>query len=220
METETARTHCVRCGECCLKSSPTLQEEDLPQVINGLILTHDLYTIRPGELVRDNINDQLKISEFELIKLKEKDPGKGCIQYDEKGCGCKIYDSRPAQCVAQTCWDDSEYMQVYNGPKLTRKIVIQDKILLGLMEQHEKRCDYRVLEKLVKHIETDGAKAVEEILALLKFDHELRSFVSEKTGVDSNDMDFIFGRPLTETVSMFGLKVTKEPDGSFFLTTE
>ncbi len=220
METGHTRTHCIRCGECCLKSSPTLQDEDLPQVKNGRILTHALYTIRTGELVRDNINDQLKISEFELIKFKEKDPGKGCVQYDEKGQGCKIYDYRPAQCAAQTCWDDSEYMQVYNGPKLTRKTIIQDEILLGLMEQHEKRCDYGVLEKLVKQIETKGEKAVEEILSLLKFDHELRPFVSEKMGVDLNDMDFIFGRPLTETISMFGLKVTREPDGSFFLTAE
>jgi len=220
LETETPRTHCIRCGECCLKSSPTLQREDLPQVKNGLILTHDLYTIRTGELVRDNINNQLTISEFELIKLKEKAPGKGCVQYDEKDRGCKIYDDRPAQCAAQTCWDDSEYMQVYNGPKLTRKTIIQDEILLGLMEQHEKRCQYGELKKLVKQIETDGAKAIEGILTLLKFDHEIRSLVSEKMGIDLNDMDFIFGRPLTETIPMFGLRVMREADGSFFLTVE
>ncbi len=220
METETSRTHCIRCGECCLKSSPTLQEEDLSQVIDGRILTHDLYTIRTGELVRDNIKNQLKISEVELIKLKEKDPEKGCIQYDEKDRECKVYDYRPTQCAAQTCWDDSEYMQVFNRPKLTRNAVIQDEILLGLMEQHEKRCNYGVLEQLVKQIEKEGAKAIEEILELLKFDHEIRPFVSEKLGIDLSDMDFIFGRPLTGTIAMFGLKVKREPEGSFLLTME
>ena len=67
---------------------------------------------------------------------------------------------------------------------------------------------------------TWGAKAVEDLIALLRFDHELRPFVSEKMGMDFNEMDLIFGRPLTETVTMFGLKVVREPDGSFYLTVE
>ena len=220
METDPSRTQCIRCGECCLKSSPTLQADDLPQVKKGLIQTHDLYTIRTGELVRDNIQNQLNISEKELIKLKEKGPGKGCLYYDKKDRACRIYDHRPAQCSAQTCWDDQEFMRVHEGPKLERKAIIQDNILLGLMEQHEKRCGYPVIEKLVRQIEMQGEKAVEELIALLRFDHELRPFVSEKMGLDFNDMDLIFGRPLTETITMFGLQVVQEPDGSFYFTVE
>jgi len=42
--------------------------------------------------------------------------------------------------------------------------------------------------------------------------------IPEKLGVDSDEIDLILGRPLTETIIMFGLKVIREPDGSFLLT--
>jgi hypothetical protein len=53
----------------------------------------------------------------------------------------------------------------------------------------------------------------------LKFDYKIRLLISERLDIDSVEMDFILGRPFTETITMFGLKVTREPDGSFFLTT-
>ncbi len=218
MKTESARTHCIRCGECCLRSSPTLQMEDMHLIRDGLIQRCDLYTIRIGELVRDNISDQLRISEKELIKIKEKDVGKGCIHYDENSKACRIYDHRPAQCAALFCWDEAEFMRVYKGPKLTRKEIIDDNILLGLMDQHEKKCSYQAVERLVRQIEAEGEKAVEGIITLLRFDLQLRPFVSEKMEIDPKEMDFVFGRPLTETITMYGLQVKREPDGSFFLT--
>jgi Fe-S-cluster containining protein len=218
LRTDSHGTHCIRCGECCLRSSPTLQQEDVRLLRDGLIQRRDLYTIRIGELVRDNINNQFKISEEELIKIKEKDVGEGCIYYNENDKACRIYDHRPAQCSALACWDEGEFMRVYKGPRLARPKIIDDNILLGLIEQHEKKCSYRSLEKLVKQIEVDGEKAVEAIIALLRFDQKLRPFVSEKLEIDPNEMDFVFGRPLTETITMFGLQVTSELDGSFFLT--
>jgi hypothetical protein len=42
--------------------------------------------------------------------------------------------------------------------------------------------------------------------------------IPERLSVDSDEMDLILGRPLTKTIVMFGLKVVREPDGSFFLT--
>ena len=138
--------------------------------------------------------------------------------YNEKGRACWIYDHRPAQCSALACWDEGEFMRVFKGPKLTRKEVIDDSILLGLIEQHEKKCSYHALEKRVRQIEVEGEKAVQGILALLRFDHQLRPFESEKMGIDLKEMALIFGRPLTDTITMFGLQVTREPDGSFFLT--
>jgi len=180
------RTHCIRCGECCLRSSPTLQKADIRLIKDKRIWTRDLYTIRVGELVRDNINNQLKISESELIKIREKDAGKGCIYYTDEDKACRIYEHRPIQCSALACWDEREFMQAYNAPKLSRKV--------------------------------NGEKAVDKIIELLKFDHHLRPFVSEKTGLDPSEMDFVFGRPITETITMFGLQVIRERDGSFFLT--
>ena len=212
------RTHCIRCGECCLGSSPTLQIADVSLVYDGFIERGNLYTIRFGELVRDNIRGELRVTDKEIIKIKEKEKNLGCIYYDEKAKACTIYEYRPIQCKALACWDESEFMRVYARPKVDRKDIIRDKIILGLMKEHDKRCSYSELDKDVRQIEQEGETAIGRILEALRFDQHIRTFTSKKLGIDLNEMDFLFGRPFTETITMFGLKVIKESDGSFFLT--
>ncbi len=213
-----SRTHCIRCGECCLGSSPTLQIADISLVYDGFIERGNLYTIRLGELVRDNIRGELIVTDKEIIKIKEKEKNRGCIYYDEKAKACTIYEYRPIQCKALACWDESEFMRVYARPKVDRRDIIRDKIVLGLMNEHNKRCSYSELDKCVRKIEQEGEEAVGEILEALRFDHHIRAFTSKKLDIDLSEMDFLFGRPLTQTITMFGLKVIKKSDGSFFLT--
>ncbi len=213
-----SRTHCIRCGECCLGSSPTLQIADVSLVYDGFIERGNLYTIRLGELVRDNIRGELKVTDKEIIKIKEKEKNRGCIYYDEKAKACTIYEYRPIQCKALACWDESEFMRVYARPKVDRRDIIRDKIVLGLMNEHNKRCSYSELDKCVRQIEQEGDRAIGRILEALRFDHHIRAFTSKKLGIDLSEMDFLFGRPLTQTITMFGLKVIKKSDGSFFLT--
>ena len=217
---EKSRDHCIRCGECCLKGSPTLQVEDLKLVSKGKIGKEDLYTIRTGELVKDNINEGLVVTKTELIKVREREGEKGgCVFYDDPGKRCTIYEHRPLQCAALKCWDTREFLEVFQGPKLMRKQAIEDQVLLGLIEEHEKRCGYALLERLVGEIESKGEEAVQQILHLLKFDYHLRPFVAEKLGLEPEEMEFFFGRPLKETITMFGLQVVQDADGSFTLTT-
>jgi Fe-S-cluster containining protein len=213
------RTHCIRCGECCLASSPTLQMADVSLVYDGFIDRGNLYTIRLGELIRDNIHGELRVTDKEIIKIKEKENGLGCIHYNEKAKACTIYEYRPIQCKALACWDESEFMRVYARPKADRRDIIRDKIVLGLMKEHDKRCSYMELDKFVRQIKKEGEEAVRKILEVLKFDHHIRTFTSKKLGIGFSEMDFLFGRPLIDTIKMFGLKVIKQPDGTFFLTT-
>lgn len=117
------------------------------------------------------------------------------------------------------CWDTAEFMKVYEEAKLVREDVIKDRVLLGLIEAHEKRCSYEELQSHVKAVETEGEKAVEKIIELLRFDFQMRPFLLQKLGLNPDEMDFPFGRPLVDTIVMFGLKVIREPDGTFFLTT-
>ncbi len=215
---EKPRDHCIRCGECCLRSSPSLQVSDISRVIEGPIKRSDLYTLRAGELVRDNIQGGLKRTERELIKVRERKETGTCIFYDDPGKQCTIYEHRPIQCAAMKCWDERDFIQVYREPKADRRDLIHDRNLLRLMEAQKERCGYALLERAVRDIEMIGEKAVEKILAILKVDHDIRSLTQQKLGVDFDDLDLIFGRPLTETISMFGLKVVRELDGSFFLT--
>jgi Fe-S-cluster containining protein len=217
---ETERDHCIRCGECCLKASPTLQVQDFPLINSHFIKKEELYTIRKGEIINDNINDRLQASPRELIKIRERDgEKKGCIFYDDEGKACKIYQKRPVQCSALKCWDTSEFMRVYREPKPGREDIIEDRVLLGMIQEHETRCSYSTIEKYVTQIKDEGETAVEKILELLRFDYQLRPFVSEKLGLKLEEMDLFFGRPLVQTITMFGLKVIREPDGTFFLTT-
>jgi Fe-S-cluster containining protein len=210
---------CIRCGECCLKSSPTLLKADLPLVKKKRIKHHEIYTLRRGELVTDNINEQPIFAGTELIKVAEKNGIKGgCIFYSEPDKSCSIYTHRPSQCTALKCWDTEEFMNIYKKPKLQRADFIEDGVLLGLIEEHEKRCSYSLIEGYIKKIQDQGETVLERVLNIIKFDHHIRPFVSQKLGLSLNRMNLYFGRPLTETMTMFGLQILRETDGSFLLT--
>ena len=213
------RTHCIRCGECCLASSPTLQRKDIPLLKKGILKRNDLYTIRIGELVRDPVQEKLTTTDKELIKIREKSHAGVCVYYDEETRACSIYEHRPLQCAALACWDTTLFKEAYNTPKAGRKDIVRNGILLGLMEAHDRRCSYAELEESVKRIEEEGEKAVQKTLELLKYDSHFRPFISKKMDIAPEEMDFLFGRPLIDTIHMFGLKVMRKSDGSFLLTT-
>jgi len=212
------RGHCIRCGECCLSSSPSLQMADASLVYDGFIEKRNLYTIRTGEVVRDNIHGELKVTDKEIIKIREKENGQGCFYYDEVAKSCAIYEHRPIQCRALVCWDETEFMRVYARPKLDRRDVIRDKNLVRLIDEQGRKCSYLEFDRCVRRIEEEGETAVQRLLGLLRFDHDLRALTLQKLHTDPDDMDLIFGRSLKETISAFGLIVRDEPDGSFFLT--
>ena len=217
---EVKKTHCTRCGECCLAAGPSLQKSDLPLFFNHVLDSTHLYTIRKGELVRDNINDALKFTDQEIIKQKDRETGKGCILYDDGEKACTIYADRPSQCRAFACWDSEEFKAVFAEPKATRKDIIRDPNLLRLISAHEKTCDYQVISHYVKQIQQKGDSIIREVLKILQYDQDIRRLTHEKQGIDPRELDLLYGRPLTETIHMFGLTVKQEADGSFLLTTE
>ena len=219
-QTEPERTHCIRCGECCLATGPSLQKSDLPLFFNHVLDGTHLYTIRKDELVRDNITDELTFTDQEIIKLRDRKTGKGCILYDEGEKACTIYADRPRQCRAFACWDDSEFKQVFSGPKADREDIIKDPSLLRLISAHESACNYETISRHIKQIQQQGETAVQKVLKILQYDQEVRRLTHEKLAIDPREMDLLYGRPLTETIHMFGLTVKQEADGSFLLTVE
>jgi hypothetical protein len=192
---------------------------DRALVEDGYLRREHLYTIRKGELVRDNVHGALVPAEQEMIKVREKKGSTGgCIFYVGKERSCTIYENRLSQCAGLKCWDTTQFMEIYQSPKLQRKGLIESGVLLALIEEQEKRCSYALLRDHVRRISEDGEEAVERILELLKFDFHLRPFFSKKLDLRVEEMDFFFGRPLTETIVMFGLKVERQTDGGFLLT--
>jgi Fe-S-cluster containining protein len=213
------RSRCIRCGECCLRSSPTLQAEDLHLVEEGSIPKNHLITLRKGELVTDIVNNAVGPAPDEIIKIREKKGDRrGCLFYDGKAEACVIYDARPLQCTALRCWDTREILEVLGRSKLRRCDVIRNGVLLGLIEAHEKRCNYGAVDNQVRRIPSEGGKAVQGLLELLKFDFHLRPFVSQEMNIPMDETDFFFGRPLVETIIMYGLRVIEKQDGAFYLT--
>ena len=215
---ETKRTKCIRCGQCCLKSSPTLQEEDISLIEKGILKLKDLYTIRRGELAINPVKGGPVLIESEMVKIREKENAGGCIFYEEVTHSCTIYHNRPSQCVALKCWDTSDFMRVFSRPKADRKGIIKDPRLLKIIREHDNRCGLKELEEMIKSIEKSGERAVEEIIHLLRFDLALRENTTRAFQLEMNEIDFVLGRPLKEIIVMFGLQVRKEKNGCFLLT--
>lgn len=208
---------CKRCGKCCESSSPTLHVSDLILVTSKHIDWTNLYTLRKGEYVWDNINRKPMQAPVEMIKIRQDQEGR-CIYYHQQEKACAIYSYRPAECVALFCWDTTSFFEVYDTSRLTRNDIIREPSLLRLVEEQEQKCPYGSLVEWVSKIKSKGEEAMNKIIQLLRFDYDIRRLVKERLGVPASHMDLLFGRPMMETIGIFGLKVVKEPDGSFLLT--
>jgi Fe-S-cluster containining protein len=216
------RDHCIRCGTCCRSGSPTLHEEDASLVIDGVIPIASLYTIRRGEVVRDNVHGGgLALVGTERLKVRERDEPPhptACTFYHHPERACTIHERRPAQCAALECWNPQAFMEVYEHPRAERSHVIDDSNLLGFIEEHESVCGYPVVDRAVKEIGREGKAAVEQLVQILQEDHRFRLKAVQSLGVPEEALEFVLGRPLTRTLHMFGLRLEERPDGSLFLT--
>ena len=218
-ENEAPRTHCIRCGTCCRKGGPALHQEDACLLKNGILDRAALYTVRKGEMVRD-LDDRITVLQHEVIKIKGKGKAWSCTFFDDKTKACAIYHRRPIECRALKCWDTRSFKDVMNRPYLRRRDLLNPHDgILKIMDAHEKRCSYEDLGSAIKELEgLDSDKAAKKIIDLVKYDDFMRPFLSKKLDLHLNMMDFFFGRPLTTTISMFGLAV-KEQEGTVFLVS-
>ncbi|MFO7784385.1 MAG: YkgJ family cysteine cluster protein [Desulfatiglandales bacterium] len=212
--------HCARCGTCCRSGSPTLHSEDVPLVLDGVIPVTSLYTIRRGEVVRDNVHGGLAVLGTERIKVRERNVPPyhtACVFYHHEDRACTIYEHRPAQCAALECWDPKAFMEVYDHPRAERVHVIEDSNILGFVEEHESLCGYPVVDRAVKSIGREGKAAVERLICIIQEDHRFRMRAVESLGIPEDALEFVLGRPLTKTLHMFGLDIKERPDGSLLL---
>jgi Fe-S-cluster containining protein len=204
--------NCERCGTCCEKGGPALHREDRHLVDAGLIAANCLFTIRRGELARDNVKEALVPMAEEVIKIKGQDGRWTCLFYDRDHRQCGIYAHRPLECRALNCRDTSQIETVYATGRLTREdLLAQMEGLWDLIVDHEARCGYDRLRDLVaKGTVGKQLKMEAEILEILRYDAHLRTLTVETGGMDAGMLDFIFGRPLAETIGMFDLRLVKE----------
>jgi len=212
------KTQCKRCGTCCRKGGPSLHIEDKELVDNGKIALKNIFTIREGEPVNDNIRGIIHTAKSDIIKIKGKNSSWECIFFNNNNC--KIYRQRPIECRSLKCWDTREIEKIYLKGRLTRKDLVSEvKGLWDLVLEHDQRCSYkkiRIAADCAKE-STDITEAVKEILDIIKYDLSIRSLVKERGKLDPEILDFLFGRPILKTIKMFGYRVQQKQD-RFYLS--
>ena len=205
-------SECARCGICCEKGGPGFHIEDRMLIEKGKIPSKFLYTIRKGELARDNVKGCLMPVESDIIKIKGKEGSWMCIFFDEIDKGCTIYIDRPLECRALKCWDTRELEQCYASARLTRKDLVSEVDgLWDLIAEHQVRCDYEKIRQLIKDLTgVKSSPARRELMEIIRYDVEIRNLVVSKGGLDADMLDFLFGRPLAQTLGNYGIKIHQE----------
>ncbi len=201
-------SECRRCGTCCKKGSPAFHHADKTLIEEGVIHSKYLYTIRKGELAYDHVKQCLEPVSSDVIKIKEKNKNRTCIFFNEHQSACTIYENRPIECRALKCWDTKELEGFYAKKRLTRKDLISEiEGLWGLIKDHQERCSYKTIQKLVDAINSNMRDtALQKLNEIIQFDTEIRKLVVSTAGLDAEMLDFLFGRPLIRTIQKLGLK--------------
>jgi len=207
-------TECTRCGTCCKKGGPCFHLEDKMLIEKGIILSKYLYTIRQGELCYDNVKESTLPATSDILKIKGQKDSMTCMFFNEKENECTIYDNRPLECRALKCWDTREIEKIYSKNRLTRKDLISTiEGLWDLIEDHQNRCSYEMLKHFIDGLnKAKKDDVLNGIFEIIKFDAQIRELVVQKGGLDPDMTDFIFGRPITETIKIYGFKIIKQED--------
>jgi Fe-S-cluster containining protein len=192
-----------------MKGGPSFHFIDKELINNGSIQAGNLYTIRKGELAHDNVKGGLIHVPSDIIKIRGKNNSWSCFFYDLNENSCGIYNNRPVECRLLECRNTDAIKEIYSQERLTRKDLLSEvEGLWSLIDDHQNRCSYDKLKSLVHELkERNNTEALNKIIDIIKYDLNLRTVVVEKSGIDSLITDFLFGRPLIETIKMFDLKV-------------
>jgi len=207
---------CVRCGECCEISSPTLLAPDLALFQREILTWNEVYTLRPGEQVTNREGKPETLRE-ERLKIREVPGSHQCWFYQAATNACRIYEDRPEQCRRQECWGGEAPVLEAAG-LLTREAILGGvQEVWDLVAAHRERCGLdRVLQAL-KDLDTGPDAAGEVLFDALHSDHYLRQMLQEDWELSAPATEFILGRPLTQFLKDHGINATLTPEGTFRL---
>jgi len=208
---------CVRCGECCELSSPTLLAPDLGLFSREILTWNEVYTLRPGEQVTSREGKPETLRE-ERLKLREVPGTRQCCFYLAATRSCRIYEDRPEQCRRQQCWGE-EAPATEPGELLTREALLaRVPEVWDLITAHRERCGLSRVLQALKGLETDQEAASQALFDALHFDHYLRQMLMEEWELSEAATEFLLGRPLTQFLRDHGINAALTPEGTFRLT--
>ncbi|MGA8019046.1 MAG: YkgJ family cysteine cluster protein [Desulfobacterales bacterium] len=195
---------CRRCGTCCRKGGPAFHLADRPLIEKGTIPLRYLFTIRKGERAKDPIRGVVRPVSTELIKLKGSANTWTCTFFNDLDLSCRIYTGRPLECRLLKCWDTTDVEEMTDRECLTRRHLLEGVAgLWDLVAEHEARCSCEKLTEMMAHFKKERQKRTEKAIAeILNYDRHLRRLVVEKSRIDPEILDFLFGRPLEKILAM------------------
>lgn len=199
-ETLAPQQTCARCGTCCEKGGPAFHECDRPILESGRVALADIFTIRMGEPVFDNVANRLDTAPEDIIKVRSANGVAACFFYRRDDRSCGIYADRPLECRILECWNPEGMVSAYRKDRLGRKDLLAGVTeLWEMVAAHEQECAYAALSRMVKE------KRWEEVAYRIRYDLQVRRLMAEKGKMDPGMLDFLFGMPLTVTLRRYGL---------------
>jgi Fe-S-cluster containining protein len=212
------RPYCIKCGECCIKGSPTLDVEDIRLFESGRLGPKDVYTVRKGEIVFDTVHEQSFINDKERIKIRETPGEKSCIFFQKGNRECVIYDDRPVQCRIQECWNPERQDVSEQARPLNRKDLFESTDQIWkVIQRHEEKCSQENFSREISRLGATKGQTVEKVIELLSFDNHVREFIGERMGIGPEILALFFGRPMRDFLEYYGLTVDQDNDETFTL---
>lgn len=218
---------CVNCGACCKKGGPALHTKDAYLFEENILQVQDVVTIRAGELVRDDMKNLLVPLPSELVKIapaRNARPDDWTCRFLTGSKRCFLHGKHPAECRAFYCKDPEALMQLSNEPRLEREkiceIIKAPAYWPELIKTHEEAVNYEELGPWALKIDEEE-EARRKFIEKVEFDRSFRELVIEKKAAAEEDLPFLFGRPLLQTMVMFklaarpganGINIVKIPD--------
>lgn len=200
MSATTSR--CRRCGACCRAGGPTLHQTDLPLLRRGILDLTDLWTLRPGEWVTDNVAGGVGPSPVERIKILPGPDGRTC-RFFQPGAppSCAIHRDRPAQCRALFCQRPQAVVAMYQEDLLSRGDILgHGGPLAALCAHHEAEIALARLDALCRRALTGDAGARDAVGHAVRLDAALRELAGERAHLPDEALLFFFGRPPREAL--------------------
>jgi Fe-S-cluster containining protein len=215
-EIESRGNVCVRCGECCEKSSPTLLVADLPLLEQEVISFGDVYTLRAGEKGTGRDGTVMDLS-AERLKVREVPGTRQCWFYRAPDQTCRIYDQRPEQCRRQQCWGEEAIEPTPEEFLNRRHLFARVPEMWDLIQAHEKRCGLKAVRQGLAGLAEGREEAAEPLFEALHFDHYLRQMLVDDWGLSPLTTELLLGRPIKNVVQDFGYRAVLTPEGVFRL---
>lgn len=230
---------CRRCGKCCRLGGPVLHLEDCALLQSfsedeglersGLWLS-DLVTLRKGELVRDDVVGTLLPLPEECVKIAPVSGSESWIcrflkqEEPDQEAECQAYGFRPAQCRALDCTNTEAIAALYSHDRASREVVLKaagaPSAWLALLPAYEEMCAYERIAPLARLVlppinpGTPAEKeATEALLETVRYDISFRRLCVERGYIPAGVLPFLLGRPLSETLDMFGLALFRDSRG-------